>query len=41
MTALDQPADGFVTTFDCVTQRETSTLNPGLGTVSANGAIVP
>ena len=41
VTALDQPADGFVTTFDCITQRETSTLNPGLGTVSANGAIVP
>jgi len=41
VTALDQPADGFVTTFDCVTQRETSTLNPGGGTVSANGAIVP
>ncbi len=31
VTALDQPADGFVTTFDCVTLRETSTLNPGSG----------
>lgn len=41
VTALDQPVDGFVTTFDCVTQRDTSTLNPSLGTVSANGAIVP
>ena len=41
VTALDQPADGYVTTFDCVTQRETSTLNPNLGAVSANGAIVP
>ena len=41
VTALDQPADGFVTTFDCITQRDTSTLNPGLGSVSANGAIVP
>ena len=41
VTALDQPAAGFVTTFDCVTLRETSTLNPGVGTVSANGAIVP
>jgi hypothetical protein len=41
VTALDQPTDGFVTTFDCVTQRDTSTLNPVLGTVSANGAIVP
>jgi hypothetical protein len=41
VTALDQPAAGFVTTFDCTTLRETSTLNPGIGTVSANGAIVP
>ena len=41
VTALDQPSAGFVTTFDCVTLRETSTLNPGVGTVSANGAIVP
>ena len=41
VTALDQPAAGFVTTFDCSTLRETSTLNPGVGTVSANGAIVP
>jgi hypothetical protein len=41
VASLDQPAAGFVTTFDCVTQRETSTLNPGVGTVSANGAIVP
>jgi hypothetical protein len=41
VTALDQRADGFVTTFDCVTLRDTSTLNPSVGTVSANGAIVP
>jgi hypothetical protein len=41
VTALDHPADGFATTFDCVTLRETSTLNPRLGSVSANGAIVP
>ncbi len=41
VTALDHPTDGYVTTFDCVTQRETSTLNPGFGAVSANGAIVP
>ena len=41
VTALDQPAAGFVTTFDCVTLRETSTLNPGPGAVTANGAIVP
>lgn len=41
VTALDQPAPGFVTTFDCVTLRETSTLNPSAGTISANGAIVP
>ncbi len=41
VTALDQPARGFVSTFDCVTLRDTSTLNPGPGSVSANGAIVP
>ena len=41
VTALDQPADGYVTRFDCITQRETSTLNQSLGSVSANGAIVP
>ena len=41
VTALDQPNAGFVTTFDCNTMRNTSTLNPGIGTVSANGAIVP
>jgi hypothetical protein len=41
VTALDQPAAGFVSTFDCVTLRDTSTLNPAPGSVSANGAIVP
>jgi hypothetical protein len=41
VTALDQPAPGFVSTFDCVTLRDTSTLNPAPGSVSANGAIVP
>ncbi len=41
VTALDQPVAGFVTTFDCVTLRETSTLNPLPGSVSANGAVVP
>jgi hypothetical protein len=41
VTALDQPAPGFVSTFDCVTLRDTSTLNPAPATVSANGAIVP
>jgi hypothetical protein len=41
VTALDQPAPGFVSTFDCVTLRDTSTLNPTPGSVSANGAIVP
>jgi hypothetical protein len=30
-----------LTTFDCVTLRDTSTLNPGAGTATANGAIVP
>lgn len=41
VTALDHPAPGFVSTFDCVTLRDTSTLNPSPGSVSANGAIVP
>lgn len=41
VTALDQPAAGFVSTFDCTTLRDTSTLNPTPGSVSANGAIVP
>jgi hypothetical protein len=41
VTALDQSAPGFVTTFDCVNLRETSTLNPSARTVAANGAIVP
>lgn len=41
VTALDHPAAGFVSTFDCVTLRDTSTLNPVPGSVSANGAIVP
>ena len=41
VTAVDHPASGFVTTFDCVTRRETSTLNPRVGQENANGAIVP
>lgn len=41
VTAVDHPASGFVTTFDCVTRRETSTLNPRVGQANANGAIVP
>lgn len=41
VTALDQPTAGFVTTFDCVTLRETSTVNAHPGAVNANGAIVP
>jgi hypothetical protein len=41
VTAVDQPATGFVTTYDCVTRRETSTLNPLVGQENANGAIVP
>ena len=41
VTAVDQPVPGFVSTYDCITLRTTSTLNPAPGSVTANGAIVP
>jgi hypothetical protein len=41
VTAVDHVAPGFVTTFDCVTRRVTSTVNPIVGEVNANGASVP
>ena len=41
VTALDHRDAGFVSTFDCADLRDTSTLNPAPGSVSANGAIVP
>jgi hypothetical protein len=41
VTAVDHPAGGFVSTFDCVTRTNTSTVNAIRGQVNANGAIVP
>ena len=41
VTAANHPVDGYVTTFDCVTRPDTSTLNPQVGRATANGAIVP
>jgi len=41
VTAVDHVVPGYVTTFDCVVRRETSTVNQRVGQVSANGAIVP
>ena len=41
VTAADHLAPGYVTTYDCVTRRDTSTLNQQVGQATANGAIVP
>jgi hypothetical protein len=41
VTAVDHAVPGFVTTFDCVTRRVTSTVNPIVGEANANGATVP
>ena len=41
VTAVDHRLAGYVTTFDCVTRRLTSTVNPIVGEVNANGASVP
>jgi hypothetical protein len=41
VTAADHLAPGYVTTYDCVVRRETSTLNQQVGQVAANGANVP
>ena len=41
VAVADHPGDGFTTSFDCQTLRDTSTLNQVAGSVSANGAIVP
>ena len=41
VTAANHTVDGFVTTYDCVTRRDTSTLNQKVGQATANGAIVP
>jgi hypothetical protein len=41
VTAANHLAPGYVTTFDCLTRRDTSTLNQQVGQATANGAIVP
>ena len=41
VTAANHVAPGYVTTYDCVTRRDTSTLNQQVGQATANGAIVP
>jgi hypothetical protein len=41
VTAANHVVPGYVTTYDCVTRRDTSTLNQKVGQASANGAIVP
>jgi hypothetical protein len=41
VTAANHVVPGYVTTYDCVTRRDTSTLNQKVGQATANGAIVP
>jgi hypothetical protein len=41
VTAANHRVAGYVTTYDCVTRRDTSTLNQKVGQAAANGAIVP
>ncbi len=41
VTAANHAVPGFVTTYDCVTRGDTSTLNQQVGQATANGAIVP
>jgi hypothetical protein len=41
VTAANHLVPGYVTTYDCVTRRDTSTLNQKVGQATANGAIVP
>lgn len=41
VTAANHTVPGYVTTYDCVTRRDTSTLNQKVGQATANGAIVP
>ena len=41
VAVVNHPTQGFTTTFDCATRRDTSTLNQVAGQVSANGAVVP
>jgi hypothetical protein len=41
VTAANHTVAGYVTTYDCITRRETSTVNQKVGQDAANGAIVP
>lgn len=41
VTGANHVVPGYVTTYDCVTRRDTSTLNQRVGQAVANGAIVP
>lgn len=41
VTGADHAAAGYVTTYDCATRRDTSTVNTKVGQAAANGAIVP
>jgi hypothetical protein len=41
VTAANHVVPGYVTTYDCVTRGDTSTLNQKVGQATANGAIVP
>ena len=41
VTAANHVVDGYVTTYDCVTRSDTSTVNQRVGQAAANGAIVP
>jgi hypothetical protein len=41
VTAANHTVAGYVTTYDCITRRDTSTVNQKVGQAAANGAIVP
>jgi len=41
VTAANHLVPGYVTAYDCVTRRDTSTVNQRVGQAVANGAIVP
>ncbi len=41
VTAANHTVAGYVTTYDCITRRDTSTVNQKVGQGVANGAIVP
>jgi hypothetical protein len=41
VTAVDHPAAGYVTTYDCGARPFTASVNPQVGEVNGNGAVVP